>query len=155
MDKIIASLLEFIKDLGETMETIAFTPYGQLRLRQVPRPTYYVKLRKFKSKGLLKKADVGGSRIFLLSEKAKIAIRQTKVEKKRTDGLSTIIIFDIPVSKNRERTIFRRYLKRHSFTSIQKSVLVSPCVINLELEELTSELKIKPYVTIISGRIDH
>src|ERR1700733_14688121 len=105
MHKTLLELKEFVEEMGEVAQTFVFTPYGQLRVDTFTRVAYYRKLRKFKSAGLLKYIKTDNGKHFRLSDKAKHILRTFDASSKRTDGLSTIVTFDIPISKNRERTI--------------------------------------------------
>lgn len=154
MHEPLVELKAFIEDLGEVIETFIFTPYGQLRIGSFSKRTYYYKLEKFKSAGLLKHVKTVHGRHYALSEKAKRLLKTIDNTPKRTDGLWTIVTFDIPVAKNRERTIFRRYLQKNGFTLIQRSLLISPNRLGMEIEKLARELKLESCVKIISGRVD-
>lgn len=159
MNRLTEEFIEFAKSIGEIAGTIVFTPYGRLSLRgsRFPRTTYYYNLRKFEKKGLIKKQQKKLKSNFVLTAKGKELIHKPQPAKKiaRKDGLSTVVIFDIPEDQRRERNIFRRYLIRNGYVQIQKSVLISPLTVTAELKDLLLELKIKQCVTIISGRIDH
>lgn len=150
--KLIEELINFLKDLGQLYDDIVSRrPYSTM-----PRSTYYYNVRRFEKAGLIKRKErkkYGG--MFVLTDKCRLLIKKRTTQNKRTDGFSTIIIFDIPEEKHKERDIFRRYLKRNGYTQIQKSVLISPLKVSLEIKDLSEELKIKPFITIISGRIEN
>lgn len=152
MDKISVEFIDFIKDLGEALNEFLTTPYGQLRLTNIPQATYYRKVKKFKKAGLIKRSP---NSPIELTNKAKLLLKQPAKKQLRNDGYSTIIIFDIPNDKNRERTIFRRYLLRNRYIQLQESVLISPDELTQETKELINELKIKTFVCIISGKINY
>ena len=146
-------LLEIIKGTGEFMATIAFTPYGQLSLTK--RPVYYVTIKRLEEKKLVQRKSRAGKVYYVITAKGKHLLRNPARKKKRTDGLSTIITFDVPEQKRKFRNILRRYLQKNGYTIIQKSVLISPYKIDRELIELLKELDLNNDVSIISGRIDH
>src|SRR3989338_4849327 len=120
--RIFEEFVEFAKSIGEFAETVAFTPYGHLSIHsmRVPKTTYYYKLRKFEKAGLIKKDRKKYANNFLLTSKGKFLVNKKSVIKPRNDGFSTIVIFDIPEERGRERTIFRRYLLRNGYTQLQK-----------------------------------
>lgn len=150
-NKIVEELIDFLHDLSQLYDDIvSMRPYSTM-----PRSTYYYNVKRFEKAGLLKKKNrkkYGNT--FTLTEKGKVLIKQPKVQKRRTDGFSTIIIFDIPEEKHRERNVFRRYLIRNGYTQIQKSVLISPLAISEEIKELAEELKIKPHISTLSGKLN-
>jgi len=133
---------------------IVFTPYGQLRLSKLSRSTYHYKLRKFEKHGLVKRVKKPTGSIYVLSCKAKLLRNRPVNKTNRIDGLSTIIMFDVPEDKHRARDNFRRYLIRNGYTQIQKSVFISPFKVSKELVEFIHELKLVSNVSIISGKID-
>lgn len=73
----------------------------------------------------------------------------------RSDGFSTIIIFDIPEEKSRQRTIFRRYLQKNGYTLLQKSVLIAPFALSRDVKELIEELDIRRHISVIDGKINY
>ncbi len=155
MRKIQEELQAFLEDLGKVALTFVFTPYGKLHVHSFTEKTYYFKLRKFHAAGLLQPIrTVHYGQHFILSLKAKRILKSLESEPRRTDGLFTIVTFDIPVSKNRQRTIFRRFLQRKGFSLIQRSLLISSNAPGLELEAFAKELKLQSHIKIISGKID-
>jgi hypothetical protein len=150
-------LSEQIKSLGGFIEDLVLPPFRlSINRMHYPRTTYYFRNRKLSEAGLIKKVDHKkyGS-VLMLTEKGKQLLNKPKKATKRTDGLSTIILFDIPEEKRRERNIFRRYLLRNGYTLIQKSFLIAPFKISGELKELIRELRIEHFIKLISGRIDY
>ncbi|MDP4001078.1 MAG: hypothetical protein Q8P83_02460 [bacterium] len=153
MRKIGEELWDFVKNMGGLIEEIALTPYGQLRIGQISRATYYDKLNRFTKHGLLSRKKRSGVFRYHLTKKGLQVFQNRARLKKRTDGLATIIIFDVPIEKNKERTFFRRYLIRNGFELLQKSVLVSPNYLPDEVREIVKELSLTESVTIITGKI--
>lgn len=151
-------LLSFIKEGGELFYTIATTPYGKLRISDmyVPKSTYYSALSSLERRGLIQKKKKGRKNIYILTPKGfkKVNTKPTDLIK-RTDGFSTIVMFDIPEERGKQRTILRRYLIRNGYTQLQESVLISPYRITRELKDLWNELNLRPYITILSARIDY
>jgi len=142
-------LLNFLDALGEVTEAIIFRPHAiRVDGTIMPRSSYYGKLRKFEHLNLVKQSQKTGPSTFVLTEKGKQLFRSALKRKKRNDGLSTLIIFDIPIKFNRERTTFRRFLNRHGYTLIQKSALIGPWEISSQIRDLAKELKISDHITI-------
>ena len=152
--KIAEELFDMAKTLGLVLSEIAFTPYGQLRIRKVPRTTYYRRLEKFEKNGLVTRVRKPYGTDYILTDKAKKLRQMPAVKTDRADGFSTIIIFDVPEEKHRARDNFRRYLIRNGYTQIQKSVFISPFKIFDELKEFAKELKIEANILIIAGKIE-
>jgi CRISPR-associated endonuclease Cas2 len=149
--KIVAvEMWEFAKAMGGLMGTIAFTPYGQLRITSVPRTTYYRKLRKFESYGLIKRQKESRGYSFVITQKAKVLRRKMEIKKLRTDGFFTLIIFDIPESKHNARDTLRRYLIRNGYTQIQRSSFLSKRLISEDLKELITELVLDKNLNIFA-----
>ena len=142
-------LLNFLVALGEVTETIIFRPYAiRIDGTIMPRSSYYTKLRKFEHLNLVKQSQKNGPGTFVFTEKGRQLFSSALKRKRRSDGLSTLIIFDIPIKFNRERTAFRRFLNRHGYTLIQKSALMGPWEISSQIQDLAKELKISQYITI-------
>lgn len=153
--KMAEELFDFIKELGLSMNEFIATPYGKLRVHNIPRATYYYQLKKFEKRGLIKKVRKQYGATYVLTERAKQLRIKPRQKMNRTDGLSTIIMFDIPEEKHKARDNFRRYLIKNGYVQIQESVFISPCRIFDELKEFIKELGIKTNVTVVSGKIDH
>ncbi len=144
---------QFMKQGGYLLEK-ALTHRLSIQNMHYPRATFYHRIHKYQKQGLirpLKRKKYGNT--FILTEKGKILLQKPTIKKQRGDGLSTVILFDIPEEKRRARNIFRRYLAKNGYTLIQKSALISPLEISDELKELIEELKIKSYVKVISGKV--
>ncbi len=152
--KVAAELFDLAKVLGGIMDEIAFTPYGQLRINKIPRTTYYDKLKRFERHGLVKKVRKSYGNVYVLTDRAKQLRGKPRIKARRLDGLSTVIIFDIPEDKHKARDNFRRYLIKNGYTQIQKSVFISPFKVFLQLRDFIYELGIVPQVTILSARVD-
>ena len=145
---------EFIQFMTEGGKLIEDMVLHRLSLQKMPRSTYYYHVRKYQKAGLIKpKERKKYGNTFILTDKGRSLIKKPTVRKKRNDGFSTIIMFDIPEERKNARTIFRRYLIRNGYVLIQKSALISPLEVSQELKDLIDELKIKSNVKIISGKI--
>jgi CRISPR-associated endonuclease Cas2 len=152
--RIAEELFYMAKGLGQAMGEIVFTPYGQLRLTNIPRMTYYNRLQKYERHGLLKKIRTKQGNTYVLSEMGKRLRRKATVKQDRNDGFSTIIMFDIPEEKHKSRDNFRRYLIKNGYTQIQKSVFVSPFKIFEDMKLFAKELKIEKNIMVMAGKIE-
>ncbi|MEJ0021492.1 MAG: CRISPR-associated endonuclease Cas2 [Candidatus Doudnabacteria bacterium] len=152
--EIAVEMFAMAEDLGLLIEDIVFTPYGKLKIHRIPRTTYYRRLERFEKNGLVTKVRKHDGSAYILTDKAKKLRQKPLVKMNRTDGQSTIIMFDIPEEKHRARDNFRRYLIRHGYTQIQKSVFISPFQIFDELKEFAEELKIDSNISIVAGKIE-
>lgn len=147
-------LFDMARGLGELSAEIALTPYGKLRYPNIPRSTYYKKIKKFERYGLLKKIKKPHGSDYVLTDRAKWLRQKPPKKTRRTDKLSTLIIFDIPEKKHKARDNFRRYLIKNGYTQIQKSAFLSPFKISNELKEFIRELGIASNVTILASKIE-
>lgn len=146
-------LLYVIEELGE-FTTKMLT--HRLSIQRMHYPAYYSSLRRLEKEGLIKKKKRGKIFIVSITPKGKGLLKKRRiVGKRRIDGLSTIIIFDIPEEKSRARQGLRRYLIRHGYTLLQESVLISPSHMTNELKGLMRELDIHRNVKIIAGRMEY
>ena len=140
---------DFIVSMGEFYETIVLTPYGQLRMRRpIPRSTYYDKVDRFKKAKLIVKKPGSNNNIFVLTPKGRAICKTATKKENRKDGLATLILFDIPVKFNRERTIFRRFLIKNGYILAQKSSFLGPWKLTSDIKQLAKELKIDKFVSI-------
>lgn len=156
------TFMSFIEELWEFIETAGgIMPgtkghYRSLASRHIPYSTFYSSLKRLEKKGLIK--SVKNSRkqtVFVISAKGKELLHKKTGLTPRTDGFATLIAFDIPETKRRERRLFQRYLLRNSYIAIQKSLYISRHKIASETLDLINELKLKNFIKIISGRIDY
>jgi len=128
----------------------------RLSIQNMHYPTnYYATLQRLVKKGFVRKKKIGRTVSVSITALGKQQLKKKPDVKKRTDGLLTIIIFDIPEEKRRARENFRRYLLRNGFTLIQESVLVSSNYPTQEIKDLIGELGIAQNITMILGKIDH
>lgn len=129
------------------------TPYEHAR--RLKRSTYYGALTRLEGRGLIEKKKKKNRIVYVPTDKGmKYRIPgRIPVPQRRKDGLSTVVIFDVPETMKRQREAFRRYLIRNKFTLLQKSVFISPNKIDREIKEIIDELKISQFVTLLSARI--
>jgi DNA-binding PadR family transcriptional regulator len=151
MNNFTLELLDYIQDVGRLLPGFLESPHEYVR--RLKRPTYYKSLKTLEKKALIVKKRHDKLVFYSITEKGKNLLKKPAQLKKRNDGYSTIVIFDIPEQKSRQRTIFRRYLLRNGYSLLQESVLISPNVVTPELKELISELGLKDFITVVQGKI--
>lgn len=149
----IKDVLSFIEEVGELIPEHKGN-YRNLAWRN--RPTYYKSLERLERKKFVKKILAKNKQIaYIITPLGKQVLHRDLKKTPRKDGLATLITYDIPADKNRERTMFRRYLLRNGFTLIQRSLLISPNKFDDHLTYIMKELKIVPYVKVVSGKFDY
>jgi DNA-binding transcriptional regulator PaaX len=149
---------DFIKEFGELIDTFIFRPYSlSISSMGIPNSTYNYRLSKFHKQGFVKKKKYKNRTYYYLTQKSKLFLTNLKNDQLslRTDGLLTIIMFDIPENKHKHRDTFRKYLKKHNFIQVQKSVLVSRFHTSKTMIAIARELKIRQYITIFSGKAEN
>ena len=145
------ALLEVLGAFGDAAKAVNSVPYKRMRTKSDT--SYYRGLRELKDNKLVLKRKRYKKIIYVLTEKGSRLLRKKHLPTKRHDGFSTIIIFDIPEEKSRQRTIFRRYLLRYGYTSLQTSVFISSYEISQEIKDLVQELNIAGYVNSFDGKM--
>ncbi len=129
-------------------------PNRQISLKQINRALQdlekqrLVRMKKYRGTIKYELTDLGKAKALKWSYKGKPKIA-------RTDGLSTIVIFDIPEEQKRARDFLRRFLKQNDFTQLQKSVFMGRFKLHEDFKLLLRELKISPFVSILEGRVLH
>jgi CRISPR/Cas system-associated endoribonuclease Cas2 len=151
MKRVAEEILWLIQDLGELTWRIAITPYGKLRLHDIPRSTYDRHLRNLARDNYIKVQNIESVRRWSLSRKG---LNYLKSFKLRQDGLSTIIMFDIPQNLSVYRTKLRRFLKNHNYKQLQKSVFISEYALSNEIRDRINELNLRQYIKVIAGKIE-
>ena len=153
-------LLEIIKDLGAMTVDYAVSPYELKRRLKIANKygisyrSPYVALGRLEKRGLVKKKKRGGYVKYAITEAGKNLLAKRVPLKKRHDGFSTVVIFDIPEDKHGARDTFRRYLITKGFIALQKSVFLGPYYLSTQTTELARELKINSFITVLSAKID-
>jgi len=146
-------LWQMVASFGLDSDKVTFESHGRMK-PIFPRSTYTTKIKRFEARGLLKKQKTSKGYIFHITGKAN-KLRQAASNKTlRDDGMSTLVIFDIPENKHRARDIFRRNLIKNGYTQIQKSCFISPFKISQNLKELIIELGLRNSVTIFSAKVN-
>lgn len=145
-------LLEWAKEGGDLIVEIVSTPYGKLSMAS--RSSYYRSVKRLKEEKLIKPRK-NYPNTYILTRQGERVLRSHRPQVRRTDGLSTIIIFDVPEEKSRQRTTFRRYLLRNGYINLQKSVMISAAKLDSDIIDLSRELRINECITILSAKINH
>lgn len=152
--KILEEFLDFLRVMNP--ENFAeLGPYGQIRYKKFPRTTYYRKIYKFEKQNLLIRKSTAAGNTFIISEKAKKLRRKPSNKVNRTDGLSSLIIFDVPQKKNNARHTLRRFLIRNGYTQIRESCFLSPFKVSLDIVSLIKELGLEKNVSVFSAKSDY
>jgi phenylacetic acid degradation operon negative regulatory protein len=144
-------LLQFIKQTGELLPGLE-SPYEHAR--RLRRATYYGALTRLEQRGLIEKKRNKNRIVYVPTEKGrKFNISKKVMQKRRTDGFSTVVMFDIPETKKRERGILRRCLLGNKYTMLQKSVFISPNEFSSDLKELIKELGVRPNISVLTSKV--
>ncbi len=153
----IHDLLWLINELGELLpESKGHYRSLRQRLDGMDYATYYRSLNRLKERKLIKKTiNKKDQTVYMITSAGRLALGKGLKRNPRKDGLATLITYDIPSEKNRERTKFRRYLEHNGFTLIQKSLLVSPNQFDDHLKQVIRELNLSKYVKVVSGKFDY
>jgi DNA-binding transcriptional regulator PaaX len=153
--RVLEEFIQIGKDLAWFTDNASIGPYGQIRWAKIPKTSYYRKLRKFEKTGLIRKIQKKNTNTirFELTAKAKWLRKQPSQKAVRSDGLSTIVTFDIAEEKHKARDNFRRYLLKNGYTQVQKSIFISPFGVFKEMKELAKELEIVSNISIIAGKL--
>ncbi len=112
---------------------------------------------RLKKRGLIDCRDIGGEKIFVLTEKGNKKIQRYIIDEmdieipKKWDGIWRIVIFDIPESRRRARQIFAQKLKNLGFHQMQRSVFVHPFECRDEIDFMKEALEIGDYTTCIAA----
>jgi DNA-binding PadR family transcriptional regulator len=148
-----------IEEILETILSVGgiLPKYKAYKGKSIIKPdTFYHSLYRLKQKGLIYKTkNKQKQTIFVITDKGREILRKPLTKVKRSDGFATLITFDIPEEKRKLRNILRKFLVDNGFTILQKSILISPNKVGKDLLKLVRELKLTPYVKIVSGKIEY
>jgi DNA-binding transcriptional regulator PaaX len=145
-------LLEYINDVGVLIPGIE-SPYEYTR--RIRRATYYGTLRRLEKQNFVKKIKANKRTEYRITKKGEQVLAESFKIKKRKDGSSTIVVFDIPEEKRIGRNALRRYLYKHGFKVLQKSVYISTNIVPKNIVDVVKELELNSYVSIIGGKIEY
>ena len=153
-------VLWFLKDMGQLVPYPFEGKYQHIqRLRHYDRYKVSRALWDLSNKGLVKKLNRTGKIYYEITNLGRA--RSLKYEylrkprKVKTNGLSTLIIFDIPEEKKKARGFLRRFLIQNGFIMLQKSVFIGRWEIDPQFKDLLKALKIDLNVSVIEGRVLH
>jgi DNA-binding transcriptional regulator PaaX len=135
-------------------DRFVFRSYGQMSWTNISRSGYKKRLVRFEKYGLLKKTKTSQGHVFEITAKAKFLRHKAVSKQSRTDGFSTLIIFDIPEDKHNARDTLRRYLIRSGYTQIRESCFLSPFQISQDMKDLIAELKLQSNVSVFSAKMN-
>lgn len=121
--------------------------------RQIRQGMYNMERR-----GLARSRNKSKNRVYELTDLGRAKLLKENFRKlskqKRSDNLSTVIIFDIPETMHRSRDFLRRLLLQNDFICLQESVFIGPYRVPVdEMMEILKELKIEHNVTLMEARI--
>ena|SRR3989338_5606900 len=145
-------LLDYIYDLGVLVPGIEF-PYDYVR--RLRRSTYYGALHRLEKQELVVKRKKRRRVIYTITNKGRQLVERKNVIRKRSDGYSTVVVFDIPEEKRRARRAFRKFLLRNGFKPLQKSVYISRNKVPGTIIELSKELDLSSNVSVIGGKVEY
>lgn len=154
-----AKVLRILEELGEIAPGLLEGKYGLVkRLRNYDRRQIRQCMYNLEKKEWVKSRSRGKNRVYELTDLGRAKVIKQQYHKlpkrKRSDGLSTVIIFDIPEAKHRARDFLRRMLMQNNFIKLQESAFIGPYKIEeVKMEELLRELDIKNHVTFMEGSL--
>jgi CRISPR/Cas system-associated endoribonuclease Cas2 len=157
-------ILDYLKDLSELLPEPFESKYEYQKRAWGSLTQHYSSkqirnsLFDLQKRGLVikdKKVDRVIYRLTVTGEQKLLMSKITAGRTRLNNGLSTIIIFDIPEQFHSHRTFLRRLLLKNGFTHLQKSVFIGPFELPNEFWVLMDQLKIKQYVSLIQGRVVH
>lgn len=125
------------------------------RWRASDRTQFSKNIYRLKTKKLIKVYQEGKDRYIEILPKGieqvrKYLLVEVKIDApKRWDQKWRIIVFDIPDDKKTERNAFREHLKRMGFVQFQESVFVYPFECKKEIDYISTNYFIDPYVKYI------
>lgn len=117
-------------------------------------------LSRLKRQGLVERNGSTRSALWRVTSKGKKwhEAQQQKAILPKTDGITRLVIFDIPEYERRKRSAIRAELVGCNFRQLQKSVWIGTCPLTRDFIALLDELELKGKVHIFSvhekGTID-
>ncbi|MBI4225036.1 MAG: hypothetical protein HY617_01775 [Candidatus Sungbacteria bacterium] len=121
------------------------------RKRKVSRQTIATILWRLKCEGLVERTK-GKKSGWLLTEKGKqlCDTSQEKLKMPRKDGMTRLVVFDIPEQERKKRDAIRAELIAARYTQLQKSVWIGAYPLPEDFIELIDELGLEQNVHILS-----
>jgi len=107
-------------------------------------------INRLKKEDLLEETEVDEKQILRLTQKGRLKIFKSYVNKKpRWDGKWRIVIFDIPEDKKKLREIFRVKLKEIGFRRLQNSVWITPQDVQTAIKMLAEGYLVAEYTQFV------
>ncbi|MBI3442748.1 MAG: hypothetical protein HY007_03200 [Candidatus Sungbacteria bacterium] len=160
-------ILEKLQEVGEgTLETFFPKNYAYAALwrpllgldkpRKITHHTISMNLSRLKREGLVEKSGTGRKSGWRLTTKGKKYIakqpKRLEMSNLRKDGITRLVIFDIPERERRKRDIIRAELVCCKFKRLQKSVWIGEYPLPQEFISLLDSLHLAQNVHIFSIR---
>lgn len=122
--------------------------------RRVNRKTVATTLWRLKRAGLVERTG-GKKSTWRLTRKGKqfCDVSQEKLKLPRKDGITRLVIFDIPEQERRKRDAIRAELVAARYTQLQKSVWIGEHPLPEDFVTLIDELGLQQNVHILSVRV--
>ena len=161
-------ILEKLAELGEGTLDAFFPPnyahtamwrplLGLNRKRKIKRGTISTILWRLKQQGLVERAGARKIARWRLTPQGKDYLNPQKapqLKKSLSDGITRLVIFDIPERERRKRDVIRAELIGCDFKQFQKSVWIGHCPLPEDFINLLDTLNLAGKVHIFSIR-DH
>lgn len=154
-------LLDWLNELGQLIPEPfegkqAYQRRLKSRFRHYPQAKVSQGIYRLKRQGLIKIKRLAGYTVYplTLDGHRRLLIEKVRLNKfNPKDGTSCIVIFDIPEEKAKYRKFVRRLLVKNGFINLQRSVMIGPQFLPRQFYELMADLKIRPNVTMIKGKV--
>ena len=159
------SILKKIAELGEATLDGFFPPqYPEARLtrdflgldsnRVITRRSFSSLIVRLQKQGLVARSGIARHTRWTLTDNGKAVIKklENRVSGMSKDGISRLVIFDIPEQERKKRTALRTELLAMGFRPLQKSVWIGFCPLSEDFLETLDMLELAKYVHIFSVR---
>ena len=158
-------LLEKVGELGEATLDAFFPPQypfaaiwrpllGLKRPRKITRRTVATALWRLQKEGLIKKSGMRRSAQWRLTaegvERLSKQQRRKIIAGQKKDGISRLVIFDVPERERRKREALRAALIEYDFRQLQKSVWIGEIALPTEFIELVDRLELTNHVHLFA-----
>jgi len=165
--KVTRLILEKLSEIGILTIDIFFPPgysytqptrrlFGLDSYPYVKRDTLSTLLCRLRRQGLIERHGSRKKSSWTLTEKGTHWVNAKQHEPSfsipKSDGISRLVIFDIPERERKKRSTLRVELMAHNFRQLQKSVWIGNNPLSEEFLTLLDDLNIKKYVHLFSVR---
>ena len=137
-----------------TRTHIARRLFGLDNYPEVAPRTVCALLSRLKRQGLVARRGAKGSSLWTLTNEGKqwfeMSSAQAAMKVPLCDGISRLVIFDIPERERRKRDVIRATLVGCNFQQLQRSVWIGHNPLPEDFIELLDALELKDYVHIFS-----